>query len=125
MFLTRSRGALEPGSAIVNTAVRQATTRAVADGLRGDEGGHRHFTKVSPAGPSAASASTRSARPGVDAADPGDDAARQAESFGEQRRWGGPAQPAEIAPALVYLASQEPSYVSAEVIGATGGTPLH
>jgi hypothetical protein len=30
-----------------------------------------------------------------------------------------------VAPAYVYFASQESSYVSGEVIGVTGGTPLH
>ena len=37
---------------------------------------------------------------------------------------GRPGQPAEIAPAFVFLASQESSNVNAEVLGATGGTPL-
>jgi hypothetical protein len=32
---------------------------------------------------------------------------------------------AALAPAYVYFASQESSYVSGEVIGVTGGTPLH
>src|SRR3954447_671065 len=33
-------------------------------------------------------------------------------------------QPAELAPVYVFLASQESSYVTGEVIGATGGAPL-
>ena len=33
-------------------------------------------------------------------------------------------QPAELAPAYVFLASQESSYVNGEVIGVTGGKPL-
>ncbi|MCX4856962.1 hypothetical protein [Streptomyces canus] len=35
-----------------------------------------------------------------------------------------PAQPAEPAPAYVYLASQGASFVTAEILNATGGTPL-
>ena len=33
-------------------------------------------------------------------------------------------QPAELAPVYVFLASQESSYINAEVIGVTGGKPL-
>jgi NAD(P)-dependent dehydrogenase (short-subunit alcohol dehydrogenase family) len=35
-----------------------------------------------------------------------------------------PAQPAELAPLYVFLASQESSYIVGEVIGVTGGEPL-
>ncbi len=49
----------------------------------------------------------------------------QVRSFGEQAPMGRAGQPVEVAPAFVYLASQESSYVSGEVIGVTGGTPLH
>lgn len=41
--------------------------------------------------------------------------------FGEATPMGRPGQPAEIAPAFVFLASQESSYITAEVIGVTGG----
>ncbi|WP_329493622.1 SDR family oxidoreductase [Kitasatospora herbaricolor] len=44
--------------------------------------------------------------------------------FGEQSPMGRAAQPAEMAPAYVFLASQEASYITAEIINATGGTPL-
>jgi hypothetical protein len=36
---------------------------------------------------------------------------------------GRPAQPAELAPAYVFLASQESSYVNGETLGVTGGPP--
>ncbi|MDG9718353.1 SDR family oxidoreductase [Streptomyces sp. DH24] len=44
--------------------------------------------------------------------------------FGKQAPLGRPAQPAELAPAYVYLASQEASFITAEILNATGGTPL-
>jgi len=46
------------------------------------------------------------------------------ESFGEQTPLGRAGQPAELAPAYVFFASQESSYVTAEVLGVTGGQPL-
>lgn len=47
------------------------------------------------------------------------------EQFGGNTPMGRPGQPAEIAPAFVYLASQESSFVSGEIIGLTGGRPIY
>lgn len=44
--------------------------------------------------------------------------------FGQKTPLGRPGQPAEVAPAFVFLASQESSYITAEVIGVTGGQHL-
>ncbi|MGW0605817.1 SDR family oxidoreductase [Streptomyces sp. NPDC002644] len=44
--------------------------------------------------------------------------------FGKQSPLGRPAQPAEMAPAYVFLASQEASFITGEIVNATGGTPL-
>lgn len=41
--------------------------------------------------------------------------------FGEDTLWKRTAQPAELAPTYVYLASQESAFVTSEVIGVTGG----
>lgn len=41
--------------------------------------------------------------------------------FGKNTTFKRPGQPAELAPAYVFLASQESSYITAEVIGVTGG----
>ena len=43
--------------------------------------------------------------------------------FGKQTPLKRPGQPAELAPAFVFLASQESSYVTGEVYGVTGGNP--
>ena len=44
--------------------------------------------------------------------------------FGKDVPLGRPGQPAELAPTYVFLASQESSYITAEVIGVTGGNHL-
>jgi NAD(P)-dependent dehydrogenase (short-subunit alcohol dehydrogenase family) len=44
--------------------------------------------------------------------------------FGQNSPMGRPAQPAELAPAFVFLASDEARYVNGEVLGVTGGKPL-
>jgi hypothetical protein len=45
-------------------------------------------------------------------------------TFGTQSPTGRPAQPAELAPAYVFLASQESSYFNGARIAVTGGTPV-
>ncbi|MGX1487297.1 NAD(P)-dependent dehydrogenase (short-subunit alcohol dehydrogenase family) [Streptomyces griseus] len=44
--------------------------------------------------------------------------------FGKQSPLGRPAQPAEMAPAYVFLASSNASFITGEIMNATGGTPL-
>ncbi len=44
--------------------------------------------------------------------------------FGEDVPLARPGQPAELAPAYVYFASPESSYVTGEVLGVTGGKPF-
>ncbi len=50
--------------------------------------------------------------------------AQKVAQFGEQSDFQRPAQPAELAPAYVFLASDESRYVAGEILGVTGGTPL-
>lgn len=47
------------------------------------------------------------------------------EKFGETVPLGRPGQPAELAPAYVFLASNESSYITGETIAVTGGTPMN
>jgi NAD(P)-dependent dehydrogenase (short-subunit alcohol dehydrogenase family) len=46
------------------------------------------------------------------------------ESFGEQTPLGRVGQPAELAPAYVFLASGKASYITGEVLAVTGGQPV-
>ena len=46
----------------------------------------------------------------------------QVQTFGSDTLFKRPAQPAELAPLYVFLASEQASYVTAEVYGATGGS---
>jgi NAD(P)-dependent dehydrogenase (short-subunit alcohol dehydrogenase family) len=48
----------------------------------------------------------------------------RAEGHGESAPLGRAGQPAECAPAYVFFASQESSYITAEMLGVTGGTPI-
>jgi NAD(P)-dependent dehydrogenase (short-subunit alcohol dehydrogenase family) len=50
--------------------------------------------------------------------------AEKAARFGENTPLGRAGQPAELAPIYVFLASQESSYITGEVVGVTGGRPL-
>lgn len=48
----------------------------------------------------------------------------QSSTFGQDSPIGRPGQPAELAPVFVFLASQEASFITGQVIGVTGGSPL-
>jgi NAD(P)-dependent dehydrogenase (short-subunit alcohol dehydrogenase family) len=45
--------------------------------------------------------------------------------FGADTPLGRPGQPGELAPLYVFLATEDSRYISGEVVGATGGKPLH
>ncbi|MFD3872247.1 SDR family oxidoreductase [Streptomyces sp. NPDC058623] len=47
-----------------------------------------------------------------------------ATKFGQQSPLGRPAQPVEMAPAYVFLASPAASFITGEIVNATGGNPL-
>ena len=46
------------------------------------------------------------------------------EEFGADSPLRRPAQPAELAPVYVFLASDDSRYVVGEIVGVTGGTPI-
>jgi NAD(P)-dependent dehydrogenase (short-subunit alcohol dehydrogenase family) len=48
----------------------------------------------------------------------------QVKEFGGNNPLGRPAQPAELAPTYVFLASDDSRFITGEVIGVTGGLPL-
>lgn len=48
----------------------------------------------------------------------------EVKQFGQQTPTQRAGQPAELAPVYVFLASQESSYITGEVIGVTGGRPI-
>jgi NAD(P)-dependent dehydrogenase (short-subunit alcohol dehydrogenase family) len=50
---------------------------------------------------------------------------QKVEQFGKTTPTQRPGQPAELAPVYVFLASHDASYITGEVIGVTGGRPLH
>lgn len=50
--------------------------------------------------------------------------AEKVEGFGTNTPLGRPGQPVEVAPAFVFLASAEASYVSGTVLGVAGGKPV-
>jgi len=51
-------------------------------------------------------------------------AAEKTRSFGKNTAFGRPAQPAELAPAFVFLAGDDSRFITGEVIGVTGGELL-
>ena len=92
---------LHPGLVPVSRAAR----------LRRDQGGIANFTKglASMLGGKGIRVNSVRARAGLDAADPATMPEEKVESFGEQTPLGRVGQPAEVAPAFVFLASGGPA----------------
>jgi NAD(P)-dependent dehydrogenase (short-subunit alcohol dehydrogenase family) len=118
---------LKPGSTIINTASIQAyqSSPELLD-YATTKAGIVAFTKALGAGLAEKGIRVNSVAPGpiwtplIPATMPDE----KVESFGEQTPLGRAGQPAELAPAYVFFASQESSYITAEVLGVTGGQPL-
>ncbi|MEU4220389.1 SDR family oxidoreductase [Actinoplanes sp. NPDC026623] len=118
---------MKPGSTIINTASIQAyqSSPELLD-YATTKAGIVAFTKALGAGLAEKGIRVNSVAPGpiwtplIPATMPD----QKVESFGEQTPLGRAGQPAELAPAYVFFASQESSYVTGEVLGVTGGQPL-
>jgi len=127
-FLTRAAlPQLKPGAVILNTSSIQAYTPSpgILD-YAATKGAIRTFTQGL-----AAALTPKGIR--VNAVAPGpvwtpliqqSFSADRVKEFGENSPLERPAQPAELAPAYVFLASNEAQYVSGEILGVTGGKPL-
>jgi NAD(P)-dependent dehydrogenase (short-subunit alcohol dehydrogenase family) len=118
---------LRPGSAIINTASIQAyqSSSPLLD-YATTKGGIVAFTKALAEDLAEQGIRVNAVAPGpiwtplIPATMP----AEKVESFGADTPLGRPGQPAELAPAYVYFASQESSYTTGEVLGVTGGKPV-
>jgi NAD(P)-dependent dehydrogenase (short-subunit alcohol dehydrogenase family) len=119
---------LEPGSTIINSSSIQATTPSpeLFDYAMTKAAIH-NFTKSMGQGLADRGIRVNAVAPGpiwtplIPATMTEDKIA----SHGETVPLGRAGQPAELAPAYVFFASQESSYITAEMLGVTGGKPTH
>ena len=118
---------IPPGGSIITSSSVQAYQPLAAPArLRHHEGRHRHLHQGLAAQLAEKGIRVNSVAPGpvwtplIPATIPGD----QLGDFGAQTPLGRAAQPAELAPFYVFLASGESGYMTAQVLGATGGTPI-
>jgi NAD(P)-dependent dehydrogenase (short-subunit alcohol dehydrogenase family) len=118
---------LRPGSAIINTASVQAyqSSSSLLD-YATTKGGIVAFTKALAQDLAEQGVRVNAVAPGpiwtplIPATMPEE----KVKSFGGDTPLGRAGQPAELAPAYVYFASQESSYTTGEVLGITGGKPV-
>jgi NAD(P)-dependent dehydrogenase (short-subunit alcohol dehydrogenase family) len=118
---------MQPGSTIINTASIQAyqSSPELLD-YATTKAGIVAFTRALGAGLAEQGIRVNAVAPGpiwtplIPATMP----AEKVESFGSDTPLGRAGQPAELAPAYVFFASQESSYITGEVLGVTGGKPL-
>jgi len=118
---------LRPGSSIINTASIQAylSSSALLD-YATTKGGIVAFTKALAEDLADQGVRVNAVAPGPiwTPLIPSTMPPKKVESFGEDTPIGRKGQPAEVAPAYVYFASDEASYTTGEVLGVTGGKPV-
>jgi NAD(P)-dependent dehydrogenase (short-subunit alcohol dehydrogenase family) len=118
---------MEPGSSIINTSSVQAVTPSpeLLDYATTKAGIH-NFTRGLGIQLAEKGIRVNAVAPGpiwtplIPATMPTERAA----GHGESTPLGRAGQPAEVAPAYVFFASQESSYITAEMLGVTGGMPV-
>jgi len=119
---------MEPGSSIINTSSIQATTPSpdLLD-YATTKAGIVNFTKALAQMLADRGIRVNSVAPGPiwTPLIPATMTPEKVDSHGESVPLGRAGQPAEVAPAFVFFASQESSYITAEVLGVTGGKPVH
>ncbi|MGH8890576.1 MAG: SDR family oxidoreductase [Acidothermaceae bacterium] len=118
---------MQPGASIINTSSIEAydPKPALLD-YAATKGAIVNFTKGFAVEAAEKGVRVNTVAPGpiwtplIPATMPADDV----KTFGANTPIGRPGQPAELAPAYVFLASNDASYVTAEVLGVTGGRSL-
>jgi NAD(P)-dependent dehydrogenase (short-subunit alcohol dehydrogenase family) len=118
---------MQPGSSIINTSSIQAfQSSAELMDYASTKAAIVAFTKALAQGVARKGIRVNSVAPGpiwtplIPATMPEE----KVQGFGEETPIGRAGQPAELAPAFVFFASQESSYVTGETLGVTGGQPL-
>ena len=119
---------MQPGSTIINTSSIQATSPSpeLID-YATTKAGILNFTKALGQMLAEKGIRVNSVAPGpiwtplIPATMPQE----KVQKHGESTPMGRAGQPAELAPAYVFFASQESSYITAEVLGVTGGLTVH
>ncbi|GIF18856.1 NAD(P)-dependent dehydrogenase (short-subunit alcohol dehydrogenase family) [Actinoplanes tereljensis] len=118
---------LRPGSAIINTASIQAyqSSFALLD-YATTKGGIVSFTKALAEELAGKGVRVNAVAPGPiwTPLIPSTMTDEKVEKFGADTPLGRAGQPAELAPAYVYFASDDSSYTTGEVLGITGGKPV-
>jgi NAD(P)-dependent dehydrogenase (short-subunit alcohol dehydrogenase family) len=118
---------MRPGASIINTSSIQASQPSPElQDYAMTKAGIVAFTKALSADLAGKGIRVNSVAPGpvwtplIPATMPSD----KVDSFGAQTPMGRAGQPAELAPAYVFFASQESSYITGEVLAVTGGQTL-
>jgi NAD(P)-dependent dehydrogenase (short-subunit alcohol dehydrogenase family) len=118
---------MPPGSSIINTASIQAyqSSSALLD-YATTKGGIVAFTKALAEDLADKGIRVNAVAPGPiwTPLIPSTMTSSKVESFGSDTPLGRAGQPAELAPAYVYFASDDASYTTGEVLGITGGKPV-
>lgn len=112
IITTSSIQAYEPAPILVDYATTKAAINTISKALAGQLAPKGIRVNVVAPGPIWTPLQTAGGQPPEKLPD-----------FGTQTPYGRAGQPAELAPAYVYLASQESSYVSGETLNVNGGMP--